>query len=85
MRLSEVPWSDLRVGQKVQLGLKPPLDGVIVRLERAPMIWISWDDGNRHEYIQSILGHVEVLDEAVGANSEFTPTNHLGWTDAEGE
>jgi len=82
VKLTEVPWSQLQVGQKVRVSL--PLDGVISRLTREPMISISWEDGNHHEYHQSILGHVEVLDEH-GAAPYFESTAHMGWTDSEGE
>lgn len=83
MRLTEVSWSKLQVGQKVRLDI--PLDGVISRLDREPMIWISWEDGNRNEYHQSVLGHVTVLDERAAAHSNFEHADQSVWTDSEGE
>lgn len=72
MKLSHVPWSDLSVGQPVCV--TSPTDvmgGVIVRLEREPMIWIAWDDGNHSEYHQSVLSHVDVSNARVEARTEF--------------
>lgn len=47
------------------------MDGVIVRLEREPMIWIAWNDGNHSEYHQSVLSHVNVSTEVVEARTQF--------------
>lgn len=38
--------------------------GTIVRLEREPMIWVAWGDGNHSEYHQAVLPHVMLLDHA---------------------
>ena len=64
MKLSEVPWEQLRLGQIVETkSVSDRFRGHISRLDRSPMVWISWDDGNNCEYTQSILSHVDLLPE----------------------
>lgn len=62
MRLLDVPWDNLSVGQRVSVSSPTDdMEGTIALLVAAPMIWIVWDDGNRAEYNRSILGHVTLL------------------------
>lgn len=63
MKISDVPWEDLRVGLAVET--KSPTDhfrGVIAVID-APMIWIAWDDGNRQSYNRSVLNFVTLLSQ----------------------
>lgn len=88
MKLSEVPWEHLRRGQIVETkSVSDHFRGHISRLDNAPMIWISWDDGNNCEYNQSILSHVELMDE-VRQSVELDTDQVLAdreFVDAEGE
>jgi hypothetical protein len=86
--LRDVPWSDLKIGQGVSVtSTTDVMLGTIVRLEREPMIWIAWKDGNHQEYHQSVLPHVELLDEVEHAGShDFDKIlTDREFIDAEGE
>jgi len=70
-QLSKVPWEDLRVRQTVSVtSTTDVMLGTIVRLERKPMIWIAWGDGNHSEYHQAVLTNVTLLD-GLGEAKEF--------------
>lgn len=87
MKLSSVPWDNLRPGLVVTT--ESPTDhfrGVIALID-APLIWIAWDDGNRQSYNKAVLGFVTLLDEDTAA-PQIDPSELLRERevpDAEGE
>ncbi len=88
MKIADVPWSELRVGQVVAISsVSDDFRGKIVKLERDPMVWISWDDGNHSEYTKAIIGHVDLIDEIVkvGAFDSDQVLADREFVDTEGE
>lgn len=84
-KITEVPWSELFVGRRVKIdGQGHTFTGVIARLEQEPIVWITWDDGNKNAYNQSQLFNVMVLDE-VGAASDFDAEQFLAERESWGE
>lgn len=56
MRVGDVPWEELTLGQVIEMrSITDRMKGTIVALEQKPLIWIEWHDGNRHQYTQSTI------------------------------
>lgn len=85
MNITEALWSELYVGRRVKIeGRDHTFTGVISLLEDEPMVWISWDDGNKNAYNKSQLFGVILLDET-GAVSEIDTETFLAERESWGE